>query len=123
MDETVHKELDKRELVDMFQDILDRVWFRLASLAGEDGTTAIFRGSLVNVVQDYPFLKEIDVTEDGIRVVRLQSHLSTLDDRTIRDGFVSLLDQVIRLITDLTGDILPTKLAPLITQFNSQSVK
>lgn len=102
----------------MFHDILDRFWTRLAWLAGEDGTMAIFRGSLTGVVQEYPFLKEIDITEDGIRMQRLQAHLPNLDAPMIRDGFVALLDQVIRLITDLTGDILPKKLAPLIAQFN-----
>ena len=110
----------KQEIVDIFRELLERLWARLASLVGETATMAIFRSALWETTGPYAFLKGTKVSENGLRLDCLQENLAALDRATIRAGLLAFIDSIVALITDLTGDILVRKVQPLVEQFNQQ---
>jgi hypothetical protein len=110
----------KREIVNVFRELLERLWERLASLIGETATAAIFQSARREVARDYPFLNRVDIDESGVRLNHLQQDLSALERTTLRGGLLALSDGVVALLTDLTGDILVRKVQPLVQQFKQQ---
>lgn len=110
----------KREIIDVFQELLERLWVRLVYLIGESNTAAIFHSALQEAGRTAPFLHKIGVEEQGIRMNELIEEASRLARSELRLALLAFTDSVVALLTDLTGDILVTKVAPLVQQLRSE---
>lgn len=110
----------KQEIVDIFRELLERLWERLASLIGENSTAAIFRSALLEASRNYPFLQGINVGSAGIRMERLREDLAAQERAVLRAGLLTFTDSVVALLTDLTGNILVRKVAPLVQHFHEE---
>jgi hypothetical protein len=62
----------RREIVDIFRELLQQLWERVAALLGEAATAAIFGAAKREACRGHPFLEGVEVTAAGIDVERLQ---------------------------------------------------
>ncbi len=106
----------KREVVDIFQELLEQMWERLALLLGDVATMSIFQSARRESIQDHPFLGKVNVDETGVYLNDLRPELAALDRIEMRAGFLRYMDNIIDILTTLTGDILVYKVQPLVEQ-------
>ena len=107
----------RQEIVNIFNEQLEGLWERLYPVIGETATAAVFHSAKREVTRDHPFMSGVEVDETGIHLARLRQDLTVLDQATIRAGILALMDNVIAILTALTGDILVRKVQPLVEQF------
>lgn len=110
----------KREIIDVFRELLERLWARLVHLIGESNTAAIFHSALNEAGSTAPFLQKITVNEQGLRMDGLVAEADDLTRTELRVALLTFTDSIVALLTDLTGDILVTKVAPLMQQFRRE---
>lgn len=106
----------KQETLNIFSQLLKRLWERIISLIGDTAAIAVFRSALLEASQDYSLLREIEIKNDGIHLEKLQNNLENIHGSQLRSGLVAFTDSVMTLLIDLTGGILSTKLEPLVQQ-------
>lgn len=110
----------KREAVEIFAELLERLWERLNSLIGETATAAIFRSAVVEASRDRVWLEDVTIADGGISLDQLDDSLETIDRAALRAGLLALTDNVMTLLIDLTGEILLRKVEPLVEQFKQK---
>jgi len=110
----------KQETLEIFRELLERLWERIVGLIGETASVAIFRSALLEASRDHALLQQIDIDPHGIRLDRLQQTLDALERSSIRAGLLAFTDNVMTLLIDLTGGILLRKVEPLLEQFKQK---
>lgn len=113
-------QVGKQEILEIFSELLDRLWERINSLIGETACIAVFRSALLEASRDYALLQDIEITSSGICLDGLNKTLDGLDRSTVRAGLLALTDNVMALLIDLTGEILLGKVEPLVQQFKQK---
>lgn len=108
----------KQELVERFDALLVQMCRLLAVLIGADTTAVLLRSALLQARRNYPVLHDLEVDAAGGHVERLLANLDHLDNIELRDSLLAYIDSIIALITDLTGEVLAMKIAPLVQQFH-----
>lgn len=97
-----------------------RLWERMVNLIGLSTTVAMFRSALIEAVREYPFLRGIEISQTGIDLQGLRLQLSNISYPPLRSGLICFTDEILAIITDLTGHILTRKVKPLIQDFRNQ---
>jgi len=110
----------KQKVIETSRAHIVQLWEQLKSLVGEDCTTAIFRGAILDKIHDHPALKYIDIDEKGIRLNRIQDNLASLNLVTLRIDLFAFTNSILMLITDLVGDLVAHKISPVVQHFKKQ---
>ncbi|MBW4576671.1 MAG: hypothetical protein KME08_15455 [Aphanothece sp. CMT-3BRIN-NPC111] len=110
----------KEQTLEIFGELLERLWERLIGLIGETATVAVFRSALLETSRDHFILQEIDIENSGIDLERLKKTLNALESSAIRSGLLAFTENVMTLLIDLTGGILLRKVEPLMQQFKEK---
>lgn len=110
----------KQETLEIFSELLERLWERIAGLIGETAAVAVFRSALLEASRDNPLLQEIDIDNRGILLGRLKKNLDAWERNAVRSGLLAFTDSAIALLIDLTGEILLRKVEPLVEQFKQK---
>ncbi|GAC1462414.1 MAG: hypothetical protein NVS2B14_03210 [Chamaesiphon sp.] len=113
-------QVGKQETLEIFGELLDRLWERLILLIGETATVAVFHSALLEASREHPLLQEIDIENSGIGLNRFKETLDALDRNALRKGLLAFTDSVMALVIDLTGQILSRKMEPLVQQFKQK---
>lgn len=113
-------ETGTQEVLEIFGELLTRLWERLVSLIGETATVAVFRSALLETSRNHPLLKEIEIDNNGLHLERLKKNLESPEHFEVRAGLLGLTDNVMALLIDLTGGILLSKVEPLIQQYKQK---
>jgi hypothetical protein len=104
----------KNEILEIYQDLFQTIWNRLQPTLGTVAVASICRSALAQGSQGHPLLKMIDIDELGIRTGGLREKLDSFEPRALRVDLLAFVDEILRLLTDLTGDILVGKIKPLV---------
>lgn len=107
----------KREILDIFRELLDRLWGRLIALLGPAATAAIFRSVALEVGRAHPFVREIEADEAGLHLDGLAATLRGQERQAVRTGLLAYVDGIVGLLADLTGDVLLKKVGPIVDEF------
>jgi|GEM_PF-3168545 len=83
----------------------------MALLIGSASATAIFRSVARRQTRHYPFLAALQVMDGAIFVQPIAAEALPADTDELLAGVNAVVDGVIALLTDLTGEVLMTKLA------------
>ena len=110
----------KQEILEIFSELLDRLWERINSLIGETACVAVFRSALLETSRDHALLQDIEIHSSGISLDGLNTTLDGLDRSAVRTGLLAFTDNVMALLIDLTGEILLGKVEPLVQQFKQK---
>lgn len=116
-------EAGKQETLDIFSELLERLWERIVGLIGGTATVAVFRSALLEASRDHPLCQEINIDSGGICLDRLKKNLDALERTAVRAGLMAFTDNVMALLIDLTGGILLRKVEPLVQQLKQQLEK
>ena len=108
------------EIIGVFRDLVGQLWGQLVLFIGDMATAAIFQSARREVMQTYAFLKAVNVDREGVCLDQLRGNPTALNPPTARAGFLAFLDEVVALLTDLTGDILVRNFEPLVEQFRAE---
>jgi hypothetical protein len=112
-------DLSKQELVERFGALLQQVCRLLAALIGADTTAVLLRSALLQARRTYPVLHDLEMDAAGGHTELRLANLDNLDNIELHDSLLAYIDAIIALITDLTGEILAQKIAPLVQQFHT----
>lgn len=110
----------KQEVLEIFSELLTRLWERLVGLIGETATVAVFRSALLETSRDYPLVKGIRIENTGVYLEDLKKDLESPEHTEVRPGLLSLTDNVMALLIDLTGGILLSKVEPIVEQYKQK---
>lgn len=113
-------ETDKQETLEIFGELLGRLWERVSTLIGETATVAVFRSALLEASHSYAFLHHIQIEHHGLCLEQLKEPSDTFDRTTLRSGLLEFTDCVMALLIDLTGEILLRKVEPLVQQYKQK---
>ena len=108
------------EILSIFEELLARLWARMVNLIGLSTTVAMFRSARIEAVREYPFLRGIEISQTGIDLQGLRLQLSDISYPALRSGLICFTDEILAIITDLTGHILTRKVKPMIQDFRNR---
>ena len=83
----------------------------MALLIGSASATAIFRSVARRQARHFPFLAALQVMDGAIFVQPIAAEALPADMEELLTGMNAVVDGVIVLLTDLTGEVLMSKLA------------
>jgi len=106
----------KQAIVQFFSTLSNRLWQRLIGFIGVSNATVCLQSVLVQTRQQYAFLQDVRVDDSGIHVDHLGTRLDTVEKARLQEGLLTYIDAVMALLTDLTGEVLVHKIAPLVQQ-------
>lgn len=107
----------KRELLQISQELLGQLWSRLVNWLSESATVIVFRSALAEVRQQYAVLEMIEFAKTGVGLKPLDNQIETLDDTGLRLGLLKLMEALMTLLADLTGEVLIDRVAPVVEPY------
>lgn len=113
----------EQEIFDLFKKLTERLWKRLMPMLGETATTAIFNSAYKEISMNYPFLDGIIVDEKGINMDVLINYKEIPNRSDFSSSLIDFIDNLFGLITDLTGDLLVSKVSSLLEEFKANVAK
>lgn len=110
----------KRELLQISQELLGQLWSRLVNWLSESATVVLFRSALAEVRQQYAVLEVIEVARTGVGLRSLDNQIETLDDIGLRLGLLKLMEALMTLLADLTGEVLLDRVEPVVEPYRQR---
>ena len=110
IEERVEREV-KREIIDIYQDLINEIWDRIAPILGTLSLKAIVERAVVLTSGEFDFMGSIEVSEEGVRLEKLKEELRSNHDRwMLKEGFKRLIVNLFHILARLTGKILINRL-------------
>jgi hypothetical protein len=92
--------------LDLFEEALSSIWQEAQKTLGEVTLTAIANRVLYVTQDKFPELAGLAVSPEGISVLALRKRLNGLKSTELLEPFRFLLIELLRVLGDLTGDVL-----------------
>jgi hypothetical protein len=110
----------KQELLQLSQELLGQLWSRLVNWLSESATVMVFRSALTEVRQQYAALEVIQVGVSGVALKPLENQIETLDETGLRLGLLKLMESLMALLADLTGEVLIKRVEPVVEPYRQR---
>ena len=104
--ETIRKE----EVVDVYGDLLQKLWNKIVITLGIVTLKAIMRRSLVMTAQRYAFLEQLEITDEGLDLAKFKAGVSEQERENMKSGFEELILNLFAILAELTGEVIVNKL-------------
>lgn len=104
------EEIRKLEVVDVYEDLLSKIWTRTTAIPGVVTVQAIMRRSIVITQTQHPWLGSLEVGADGLRFNHLKKALEPEAKVHLKEGFEEMVLQIFDLLAKLTGEVIVEKL-------------
>lgn len=105
----------RTEMAALFEDLLQSVWNHLVPVLGETAAAAIFTSARNEAADTHPLLASVAFDNKGPDLSRYRQRAMDAEPATIRWSIVALVESIVSLITDLTGDVFTDSLATITT--------
>ena len=100
----------KKEVVDIYAALLDKIWQRALTILGLVTIRAILQRAIRLTAQQYPLIGELTVSEEGLNISELHARVGEREKEIIRQGFEELILNLFDLLAELTGEAIVNKL-------------
>jgi hypothetical protein len=100
----------KEEVIDAYENLLQRIWARTVTILGVVTLKAIVQRSVLLTARDYPLLENLAVTDGGLDFEALKTRVGEEEKATIKAGFEELILNLFDLLAKLTGEVIVSKL-------------
>ncbi|WP_368671060.1 hypothetical protein [Myxococcus sp. AM010] len=97
-------------LLDLFERGFQALWRRGRLALGEVTLVVILERVLHRVVQAHPHLSALAVTPEGLRFEGLRPVVAELDPERLEESLVVLVEEWLRVLGALTGEVLSAAL-------------
>ena len=104
--ETIRKE----EVVDVYGNLLQKLWNKIVVTLGIVTLKAIMRRSLIMTAQKYDFLSQLEITDEGLDLATFRARVSEQDRENMKSGFEELILNLFAVLAELTGEVIVNKL-------------
>lgn len=88
--------------VNRYKQIMEQMWDKVVITLGPITTAVILKKVISKTQPQFPFLKQLEVNEEGIYF----NHIQINSKKELEEGFESLINNLFDILTNLTGDIL-----------------
>ena len=106
-----------QEITDLFKDVTQVMWNRLAPILGLVTTQHLFRQAVSKNQREFPWLSAVELTEEGPRFGEPDGDSRPADQTEIRKGLAAIVNTVLEILTVLTGDILTRDLQASVEEY------
>jgi hypothetical protein len=113
----------KEEVIDAYENLLQRIWARTVTILGVVTLKAIVQRSVLLTAHDYPLLKNLAVTDGGLDFEALKTRVSEEEKATIKAGFEELILNLFDLLAKLTGEVIVSKLFGGVVELEALGTK
>jgi len=104
------EEIRKLEVVDVYEDLLSKIWARTSAILGVVTVQAIMKRCIVITQPQYPWLGSLEVEADGLQFSHLKRVLELERKAHLKEGFEEIVLQIFDLLAKLTGEVIVEKL-------------
>ena len=103
--------IDRRtEMVNIYERVTRIIWERLSPTFGIRTINAIAKNIIVRQSTAYPFVRYLQVNEDGLVWSDLRSRAGEIDEEQLSSGLEVLLDEFFEALSNLIGKLIVGKL-------------
>jgi hypothetical protein len=103
--------IDRRvEMVNIYERVTRIIWERLSPTFGIRTINAIAKNIIVRQSTTYPFVRYLQVDEDGLVWNELRSRAGEIDEEQLSSGLEVLLDEFFEALSNLIGKLIVGKL-------------
>lgn len=102
------KELKKPAVVNIYEDLLSKLWDRIVVSMGAVTVTALWRRVIRKTSGHFPFIEGLSVSNDGFDFSQIRK--MNEKEKIYRNGFEELILNFFDLVTELTGDMIIDRL-------------
>lgn len=101
-------------VLDIYSSLLLEVWEVVSAMVGEAILELLFNLSIKKISEKYPFLKSLEVSEEGIYFEKVKEECRSLPPGEIHRGFQSLINQLLNLFSALTEGVISREVFPKV---------
>jgi len=101
-------------VLDLYSSLLLEVWEVVSAMVGEAILELLFNLSIKKISEKYPFLKSIEVSEEGIYLEKVKEECRSLPPVEIHRGFQSLINHLLNLFSALTEGVISREVFPKV---------
>jgi hypothetical protein len=113
----------KEEVIDAYENLLQRIWARTVTILGVVTLKAIVQRSVLLTARDYPLLENLAVTDGGLDFEALKTRVSEEEKATIKAGFEELILNLFDLLAKLTGEVIVSRLFGGVVELEALGTK
>jgi len=101
-------------VLDIYSNLLSEVWEVVSAMVGEAILELLFNLSIKKISEKYPFLKFLEVSEEGIYLGKVKEECRSLPPGEIQRGFQSLINHLLNLFSALTEGVISREVFPKV---------
>ncbi len=101
-------------VMELYINLLLEVWEVVSAMVGEAILALLFKLSIKNLSEKYPFLKLLEVSEEGLDLGKVKEECRTLPPGDIHRGFQSLINHLLNLFSALTEGVISREVFPRV---------
>ncbi len=104
--ETMVYQAHKEEVLDVYETFLTVMWQRISPILGDVTALAIAQRGLLLTLRTYPHITYVSVLNHGFDFSNLRPQIDTVEHEALCNAFQELIENLLTILTTLTGDIL-----------------
>jgi hypothetical protein len=101
-------------VLDLYSNLLTEIWEVVSALIGEAILAFLFTLAIRKLVEKYPFLVSLKVSEDGISLDGVKEDCRAIAPIEIHRSFQSLINQLSHLFSALADGVINKELFPKV---------
>ncbi len=108
------EDLSSNLVLDLYSSLLVEVWAIVSELIGEAILALLFTVAIRNLGEKYPFLKSVEVTEEGLSMHRVREVCRRIPPAEVHRGFQSLITHLLDLSSALAEGVVSREVLPKV---------
>lgn len=102
------------KVLELYTNLLLEIWEVVSAMVGEAILALLFNLSIKKISEKYPFLKLLDVSEEGLNLGKVKEECRNLPPGEIHRGFQSLINHLLNLFSALTEGVISREVFPRV---------
>lgn len=101
-------------VVDLYSNLLAEIWGIVSELIGETILALLFTVAIRDMADKHPFLKSMEVSEDGISMHRVREACRRIPPEEVHRGFHGFITQFSNLCSALAQGVISREILPRV---------
>jgi len=101
-------------VMDLYSSLLVEVWAIVSELIGEAILALLFTVAIRDMADKHPFLKSMEVSEDGISMHRVREACRRIPPEEVHRGFHGFITQFSNLCSALAQGVISREILPRV---------
>jgi hypothetical protein len=106
---------DAAELLPRFEELMQKTWTNLSAFIGDKATGAVLENARKKTAKQYAQFEKLKIVAGGVDVEEIRKDPGHAKDLNL--GIIDFFQNIIDLLVELTGDVLTSRIKPLLSEF------